>query len=64
MSEEYVNAALIHGSREKRRNFFADGIHRLVSESESELLYDWRLTAHHFALAAGLLRLTSSIFFN
>jgi hypothetical protein len=33
------------------------------SESESELLYDWRLTANQFVLATSLLRLTTSIFF-
>jgi hypothetical protein len=36
---------------------------RLVSsESESELLYDWRFTANHFVLATSPLRLTTSNF--
>jgi hypothetical protein len=32
------------------------------SESESELLYDWRFTANQFVLATSLLRLTTRIF--
>jgi hypothetical protein len=32
------------------------------SESDSELLYDWRLTANQFVLARRSLRLTTSIF--
>jgi hypothetical protein len=34
------------------------------SESESELLYDWRFTANQFILASRPLRPTPSIFFN
>jgi hypothetical protein len=33
------------------------------SESESELLYDWRFTANQFVLATGPLKPTTSIFF-
>jgi hypothetical protein len=33
------------------------------SESESELLYDWRFTANQFVLATSPLRLKTSIFF-
>jgi hypothetical protein len=35
---------------------------RLTSESESELLYDWRCTANQFVLATSPLRLTISNF--
>jgi hypothetical protein len=34
-----------------------------ISESESELLYDWRFTANQFVLAPSPLRLTARIFF-
>jgi hypothetical protein len=33
------------------------------SESESELLYDWRFTANHFVLAPSPLRITTRDFF-
>jgi hypothetical protein len=36
----------------------------LSSESESELLYDWRFTVNQFVLATSLLRPKSSIVFN
>jgi hypothetical protein len=36
----------------------------LESESESELLYDWRFTTNQFILAPTPLRPTTSIFFN
>jgi hypothetical protein len=44
-------------------------LHRLTfdwlsSESESEILYDWRFTANQFVLATSPLRLTTSIFFS
>jgi hypothetical protein len=35
-----------------------------ASESESQLLYDWRFTANQFILATSLLRLTTSNFFH
>jgi hypothetical protein len=34
----------------------------IVAESESELLYDWRFTAHQFVLATSPLIPTTSIF--
>jgi hypothetical protein len=34
-----------------------------VSDSESELLYDWQFTANQFVLATNLLRVTTRIFF-
>jgi hypothetical protein len=34
------------------------------SESESELLYDWRFTANQFVLAPSTLRLTARLFLN
>jgi hypothetical protein len=37
--------------------------HLVMSESESELLYDWRFTANLFVLATSPLRPTTSIFF-
>jgi hypothetical protein len=40
-------------------------LHRLPyrTDSESELLYDWRFTANQFVLATNHLRLTTNIFF-
>jgi hypothetical protein len=64
VSEEYVKAAVIHGSQEKPRNFFTERIYRLVAESESDLLHDWWFTANPFAFATSLLRVTTSIFFS
>jgi hypothetical protein len=37
-------------------------IHHITRNLESELLYDWRLTANKFALATSFLRLTTSNF--
>jgi hypothetical protein len=37
---------------------------KLIQESESELLYDWRFTANQFILASSPLRLTTTFFFN
>jgi hypothetical protein len=36
---------------------------KLIAESESELLYDWRFTANQFVLATSRLRLTAINFF-
>jgi hypothetical protein len=37
--------------------------HLVVSESESEILYDWQFTANQFVLVPSLYRLTTSNFF-
>jgi hypothetical protein len=39
-------------------------VNPLKTESESELLYDWRFTANPFILATSPLRLTTNIFFS
>jgi hypothetical protein len=48
------------GSSRPRRH--TGSVSQSVSQSESELLYDWRFTANQFFLATSLLRLTTSNF--
>jgi hypothetical protein len=66
---EFVDAAIARQQHVKHVSVATDThaiieeLSEAVSESESELLYDWRFTANQFVLAPSPLRLTARIFF-